>query len=393
LAEPPTSINRENPSTEKLINPLPLFLIRESEKLSIKSASVIVGVIILIVVIGGVLFAVRSRGAPPKKVWKVAVIFANPLGDYGWVDETSAAFHEMDALYPELEVVYGEPTSAGNTADYRRYISAFCEAGDYDLIVGVVVPVLPVFLEFAEKYPNQHFLLICMYSYQENWPSNITSIEFREFDASFGVGIVAGWLTKTNKLGFLGGMDIPGINDFYYGFREGARYVNPNVEFITRYAGEFGNPPLGKEIALEMYDSGCDVIYPAAAATSLGVFEAAKEENKYAIGVDVDQCYIAPKNMPASAQLGWAVAVKKALKRLMEGTLEKHKLYVVGLDDVLGGVGCCPMGKSGCKSEMKVPENIRELVLEAELKISRGEIKVPTASGKDVWEDRYGEPL
>lgn len=359
----------------------------------VKPTSIIVGVVILIVIVGGVFLAIRREAPSPKEVWKVAVILSNPLGDYGYIDETSAAFHEMDALYPELEVVYGEPTSPGNTADHRRYISAFCEAGDYDLIVGVVVTVLPVFLEFAEQYPNQHFLLICMYSYEENWPSNITSIEFREFDASFGPGMVAGWLTKTNKLGFMGGMDIPGINDFYYGFREGARYVNPNVEFVVRYAGEFGNPPLGKEIGLEMYDLGCDVIYPAAAATSLGVFEAAKEENKYAIGIDVDQCYIAPNNMPASQQLGWAVAVKKALKRLMEGTLERDKLYVVSLDDVLGGVGCCPMGESGCKSEMIVPENIRELVLDAELKILRGEITVPTASGKDVWEDQYGEPL
>ena len=80
---------------------------------------------ILVIVIGGALFAIwpREEEVPPEK--RIAVIFANPLGDYGWVDETSQAFHEMDALYPNLEVVYGEPTAPGMTADYRDTLALF----------------------------------------------------------------------------------------------------------------------------------------------------------------------------------------------------------------------------------------------------------------------------
>jgi basic membrane protein A len=107
------------------------------------------------------------------------------------------------------------------------------------------------------------------------------------------VGALAALLSKTHKIGFVGGMDIALIHKFAAGYQAGAHYVDPNVKVLVKYAGvtgdAFKNPTKGKELSLEMYSEGADIIFHASGSTGLGVFEAAKEQKKLAIGVDSDQ--------------------------------------------------------------------------------------------------------
>ncbi|MBL7129578.1 MAG: BMP family ABC transporter substrate-binding protein, partial [Ignavibacteria bacterium] len=122
--------------------------------------------------------------------------------------------------------------------------------------------------------------------------------EFKEEEGSFLVGAIAGLLTKTNKVGFLGGMESALIKKFETGYVQGVEYVNPDCKVLTGYvsvsADGFKNPGKGKEISLSQYTNGADIIYHASGLSGLGLFEAAREENKLAIGVDLDQYNEAP---------------------------------------------------------------------------------------------------
>ena len=119
-----------------------------------------------------------------------------------------------------------------------------------------------------------------------------------EEEGSFLVGALSGLLTKTNKVGFVGGMEIPLIRKFQAGFVAGVKAVNPNAQVIVKYAGAtsaaFKDPTKGKELALAEYHAGADIIFHASGSTGLGVFEAALELGKLAIGVDSDQHDEAP---------------------------------------------------------------------------------------------------
>src|SRR5205807_2328030 len=112
----------------------------------------------------------------------------------------------------------------------------------------------------------------------------------------------AALVSKTHAVGFVGGMDIPLIHKFEAGYRAGAKHVCPSCRVLVGYAGvtgdAFKNPEKGKELALAQYDAGADIVFHAAGTTGLGVFEAARETGKYAIGVDADQCHEAPELVP-----------------------------------------------------------------------------------------------
>ena len=142
----------------------------------------------------------------------------------------------------------------------------------------------------AKKYPDKKFAIIDSVVNAKN----VLSLNFKEQEGSFLTGIIAGKMTKTNKIGFIGGKDFELINRFAAGYIAGAKSVNPNVKFDIRYADDFANPTKGEELATSMYNGGCDIVYHAAGGTGLGLFKAAKSMSKpdkklWAIGVDQDQ--------------------------------------------------------------------------------------------------------
>ncbi|HEX4456811.1 MAG TPA: BMP family ABC transporter substrate-binding protein, partial [Polyangia bacterium] len=137
------------------------------------------------------------------------------------------------------------------------------------------------------------------------------------------VGALAALVSKTHAVGFVGGMDIPLIHKFEAGYRAGAKYVCPECRVLVGYAGvtgdAFKNPAKGKELALSQYGNGADVIFHAAGTTGLGVFEAARETNNYAIGVDADQWNEAPGRVLTSMTKELDVAVYETVERVRDG--------------------------------------------------------------------------
>jgi basic membrane protein A len=153
---------------------------------------------------------------------------------------------------------------------------------------------------------------------------NVQSIVFKEHEGSFLVGMMAAMASKSGKVGFVGGMDIPLIRKFQCGFEQGAKFANPKAEVVANMTGTtptaWNDPARGGELAKAQFASGVDVIFAAAGGTGLGVYQAAKDNGKLAIGVDSNQNHIHPGTMLTSMVKRVDVAVYEAFKGVKPGT-------------------------------------------------------------------------
>jgi basic membrane protein A len=153
---------------------------------------------------------------------------------------------------------------------------------------------------------------------------NVQSVVFREHEGSFLVGMIAAMASRTGKVGFVGGMDIPLIRKFARGYSEGAKHVNPNIEVFENMTGTtpaaWNDPTRGGELARSQIARGADVIYAAAGGTGIGVYQACREAGKYAIGVDSNQNYLHPGTMLTSMIKRVDVAVYDAMMGARTGT-------------------------------------------------------------------------
>jgi len=199
---------------------------------------------------------------------------------------------------------------------------------------------------------------------------NVTSLLFREEEGSFLVGVVAGLTTKSNKVGFIGGLEVPLIKKFEAGYRAGVMTVNPDAQVLVTYAGDFGDPGKGKEIALSQYADGADVIYHASGGTGLGLFQAAQEKGPgfWAIGVDSDQYELAPENTLTSMMKNVDVAVFETIRDTKDGNF-KPGTVVFGLKE--DGVGLAPT------TSENTPQDVIDRANELGEMIINGEFTVP----------------
>jgi basic membrane protein A len=214
-----------------------------------------------------------------------------------------------------------------------------------DLVVGVGFIFTDDLTLLAKEYPKVNFAGVD-YAVQTDDkgnvippPPNMAALKFREEQGSFLVGALAALTSKTKKVGFVGGMDIPLIHKFEAGYRAGVKSVCPDCRVIAQYAGvtpeAFRNPGKGKELALSQYNQGVDVIFHASGSTGLGVFEAARATRRLAIGVDADQYGEAPGYVLTSMVKGVDNAVFDAIQRVRQGTF-RGGVYEFGLKE--GGV-------------------------------------------------------
>jgi len=238
---------------------------------------------------------------------------------------------------------------------------------DVDLVIGVGNTMKDDIKTEAENYPNQKFAIID--ETYDQIPENVTPILFKENEATYLAGLIAGKMTKTNSVGFIGGMQNPVISRFEYGFKAGVEESNKEADVKVQYAGTFGDAAKGKSIANQMYGNNVDIILTAAGGTGLGSIEAAKEKDKFAIGVDRDQSNLAPDNVLTSALKKVNVGVYDTVKKLVDGNLKGGESKVYGLKE--DGVGIPE------STNKLVPQDVLDYVNGMVEKIKSGEIKVP----------------
>ncbi|TNE34042.1 MAG: BMP family ABC transporter substrate-binding protein [Alphaproteobacteria bacterium] len=205
-----------------------------------------------------------------------------------------------------------------------------------DIVVAMGFAQADAVEKAAKANPNTKFTIIDMVV---DLP-NVQSIVFREEQGSFLVGIAAAMASKTGKVGFVGGMDIPLIRKFALGYKEGVKYADPKAEVIENMTGTtpsaWNDPSKGGELAKSQFDRGADIVFAAAGGTGIGVYQTAADSKKLAIGVDSNQDYLHPGVMLTSMLKRVDVAVYKTLMDAKNGTW-KPGIQVLGLKE--DGVG------------------------------------------------------
>jgi basic membrane protein A len=312
-----------------------------------------------------------------------ALITPNPLGDRSFIDASARGIERANAELPvRCDIIETNGVSEHETA-LRGAVSQ-----GYDLVLGLAMDT-EMFVNLANEFPEQKFASPSEI-FLDTLPENLVAYQIDVHESSFLVGLIVGSLTETKTVGAVVGGDAPGLNQFFYGYKQGVLEVCPDCEVLVSYLGfEFSNPTLGLETALGLYDQGADIIYQVAGRSGEGVLEAAAQRDLYAIGVDSNQDDIQPGHVIVSS-----------LKKVESTTFDPIKLVVDGefaggfqrrgLKEGFAGLswdeGSTTFETQGpAEMTAKIPE-IKALVEEWRTKIMNGEYKVCDAFAPETPE-------
>ncbi len=307
---------------------------------------------------------------------RVGLVFdVGGRGDKSFNDAAYAGLEraQKELRVPAANIEYIEPGEGGDRESALRQLAA----GAYDVIFGIGFLFSDDILSVARDFPEKKFACVDMNVPADGvLPGNVVALKFKEEEGSYLVGALSGWLTKTNQVGFVGGMQIPLIKKFEAGYAAGVAKANPACAVDVKYAGvdgnAFKNPTKRKELALAIYGAGADIIYHASGSTGLGVFEAARERNKLAIGVDSDQYDSMPGQVLTSMVKRVDVAVFNTIKDQIEGRFPGGQTHVFGLKE--GGVDYV----YDDRNRALIPDDVHQKVEALREQIVSGAITAPT---------------
>jgi basic membrane protein A len=312
-----------------------------------------------------------------------ALITPNPLGDRSFIDASARGIAKANAELPvKCDIIETNGVSEHETA-LRGAI-----AQGYDLILGLAMDT-DMFTNLAKEFPDQKFASPSEI-FLDTLPPNMVAYQIDVHESSFLAGLIAGSLTKTKKVGAVVGGDAPGLNQFYYGYKQGVKEVCPDCEVLVSYLGfDFSNPTLGLETALGLYDQGVDIVYQVAGRSGEGVLEAAAQRDLYAIGVDSNQDDIQPGHVITSVLKKVESTTFDPIKLVTEGKF-KGGFERRGLKEGFAGLswddGSTTFETKGpADMTSKLPE-IKKLVEEYRTKILNGEYKVCDAFNPETPE-------
>lgn len=255
---------------------------------------------------------------------QVSVGFLVPvsgLGDQSFNDITYAGLVKARSEFG-FTLVIGQ-CEAGSLS-HKYELERMLDDG-VDIIVANSWEFEELIREYAPKNPEKTFILNDV---AVSGVANVVSTVFSQHEGAFLAGTLAALVTKTNKIAFVGGMDVPVISSFNRGFVEGVQYINKNIEVTHRYLGGdgetgvgFNNPKLGYRVAHELYDTGVDIIFSVAGLSGNGVIRAAAERKRYVIGVDSDQDHMAKGYVLTSVMKRLDMAVYNVLSKILAGSV------------------------------------------------------------------------
>jgi basic membrane protein A len=312
-----------------------------------------------------------TPGAGEKRLVVGLVFDVGGLGDKSFNDSAHRGLMRAAADF-DIETRMIEPREG---ADREAAMRDLANDGA-DLVIGVGFMFTDDIRLVAKQFPHVKFACIdySLIPGQSPPPPNLVGLRFREHEGSFLVGALAALVSKTKKLGFVGGMEGPLIRKFETGYKAGVKHVCPECEVYAAYAGNspeaFADPTRGKEYALAQYGRGADVIFHASGSTGLGVFNAAKAEGRFAIGVDKDQFHEAPCCVLTSMLKGVDVSVYDTIRAVVEGKFTGG-VRELGLTE--GGVDYV----YDDNNRRWIPPETRVRVEELRRAIMSGEIRVP----------------
>lgn len=329
----------------------------------------------LVALCGASAFALMSQAALAKDV-NVAAISGYFAQGFGVAIVEGLKKAEKD-LGVKVKLV-----DTGNRAlDYEEQFNNLAKGGEYDLVFVMGWELVDALQKAAEAYPNTKFVFIDGVLDSKK----IIYANFAQNQGSFLAGALAGLMAEKGSeieglgdgkaIGFVGGRDIPVIRDFMVGYEQGAKTAAPDVRLDAVFAGTFDDPAKGSELTMALYGQGSDIVYNVAGPTGEGVLQASAAAGKYSIGVDVNQCDVAPGHVMASMLKNANVAVYDLVKDVVDGkVLEPGSIHTADVKS--GGVELllCP----GVAD--KIPADVKEKLEALKADIASGKITVATTT-------------
>lgn len=310
---------------------------------------------------------------------RVCVVYTGNLGDKSYNDSCNMGAEQAVTDFG-IELKSLEGTTA---QEWEANLVAACEEG-YDLIIGASSNIADYITQHAPDYPDIKFAVI---DTTVDLP-NVQSISFAQNQGSFLAGAAAAMFTEKTEIpgvnedaiiGWVGGMDIPVLHDFYVGYEQGAKYINPDITILQSFAGTWTDPLKGKELTLAQYEQGADIVMNVASGTGTGILEGAKEAGLYAIGVDLDQDNDQPGSVLTSMVKRVDNACYLTIQSVVEGTFEGGSTQYLTLAE--GGVSLTDFSVMREHLGDLFPEDIIEKCDELAEKIVSGEIVVENYEG------------
>jgi basic membrane protein A len=322
---------------------------------------------------------------------KAVSVINGTLGDKSFFD---SAQRGMDAIADEYDIDIDTVELGIDPANWEPgLLDVMADTDSYDILLAGTFQMISIMAANVHNYPDKHFMF-----YDAPMPyddpnvcvdgcANVYSMTYAQNQGSFLAGVYAAAITTsmmegTNDapiIGAVGGQQIPVIDDFIVGYEQGACLVNPETVSIVQYAGSWNDPARGKEITLAMYEQGADIVFQIAGGTGVGVFEAAHEQERYAIGVDSDQAVIVAETDPDQAERILTSMLKnvdnsifRAITNHLDGTLPYGSSESLGIPE--GGVG---LAKNDFY-DMATSDDIKAMVEAAEAAVVNGDIDVQT---------------
>lgn len=335
-----------------------------------------------LVIVGSLFSHAEAADSAAGKQIKVGLALGGALGDQAYNDMQYKGLIEAAEKF-DIAVAYRVPDALGAEqnllANFTKILTELAEQEGCDLIIINSFQAVEPLDEVAANYPQKFFVLLDGVAKPRD---NVASTTYAAHEGSFVVGALAAYVSQTKKVGMIGGVDLPIIKSFLKGFEEGLAYADPAAQLTTEYVSKFpdfsgfGNPQRGYELANQLYEQGVDVIYAAAGSTGNGVIQAASEQQKYVIGVDSDQDYLAPGFVLTSMMKRLDVSIVNLCQLFMEGKLTGSTVYEYSYKN--GGISITDMKFTKEKIPADVLENIRAI----ERKIAAGEIHVTNILAK-----------
>ncbi len=310
-------------------------------------------------------FAVSSAtAADPAAVRVGLVLDKNGKQDRGFnaaADAGMARAAKNFSLTPDV-------VEASDDSSHETLLRAFAAKG-YDLVIALGAARADAVKKVAASFPHVKFAIVDA----EVKAPNVRSIVFEEQEGSFLVGAIAGFMTNSGKVGFIGGMDTPLLHRYALGFESGAKQALPSVDLAQDYVGQtsdaWTNPTHAHELAAAQYDAGADIIFTAAGASNLGVFDATEEKGKFAIGVS-NQNGIKPGRILTSMRKRVDIGVFMTCQDLVLGEfspgVKRYGLSSGGVDFVVDS-----------NNEKILPKSVIERVGKLRSDVISGKIHVP----------------
>lgn len=321
---------------------------------------------------GGGEQAPAAEAGEAKKEYRVAYVTPGGSGDNGFTDSVISG---IDRIAEDFGAKTTVVECNNDSAKYTQAVEQTFQWGP-DVVYADAYGFEELYAQYADKYPDVE--IVNLDFALENEKKTISYVTFINEEGSFLAGVLSALVTTSGLefaddakvVGFMGGKDIPVIRSFQYGFEQGVKYIDPEIEVVSTYTGDFFDPVKGKQAAKQLFAQGADVVFQAAGRTGIGALEAASEEGKYAIGVDSNQNGLYPGHVISSMVKDLGGAAYMIFEDIYNGTYEDATHYENG-----AGPGGVYLALDEYSEKALTPEII-EKVKEVEGLIAGGEVTV-----------------